>query len=77
MITSKLVISLQGINIKNIQDRNSLPSSWDSVFSVPRAWVPSLVRELRSHKWHGAAKKKKKRIVKTDQQEKETKHKNG
>lgn len=75
MITSKLVISLQGINIKNIQDRNSLPSSWDSVFSVPRARVPSL--ELRSHKWHGAAKKKKKRIVKTDQQEKETKHKNG
>ena len=31
------------------------------MFSLPKAWVQSLVRELRSHKLHAAAKKKKKR----------------
>ena len=32
-------------------------SGWDSAFSLPRAWVQSLVGELRSHKPRGAAKK--------------------
>ena len=35
-------------------------SGWDSVLSLPRARVQSLVRELRSHKAHRVAKKKKK-----------------
>ena len=33
----------------------------DSVLSLPRAWVQSLVGELRSRKPHGAAKLKKKK----------------
>ena len=32
-----------------------------TLFSLPKAWVQSLVRELRSYKLHAAAKKKKER----------------
>uniref|UniRef100_A0A8C0DVP5 Uncharacterized protein n=1 Tax=Balaenoptera musculus TaxID=9771 RepID=A0A8C0DVP5_BALMU len=32
-------------------------SGWDSALSLPRAWIQSLVRELRSCKPHGVAKK--------------------
>ena len=36
-------------------------SSWDSMLSLLRVWVQSLVGELGSHKQHGVAKKKKKK----------------
>ena len=36
-------------------------SGYNSVLSLPRAWVQSLVRELKSHKPRGAAKKRKKK----------------
>ena len=31
----------------------------DSTLPLPRAWVPSLVRELRSHEWRGQREKRK------------------
>ena len=34
-------------------------SGYDSVLSLLRTWVQSLVRELRSHKLHGKARKQK------------------
>ena len=33
------------------------------LYSLPRTWVRSLVRELRSHKPCNAAKKKKKKVI--------------
>ena len=34
---------------------------WGSAFSLPRVWVQSLIRELRSHKLCNVAKKQKKK----------------
>ena len=50
---------------QHIKKFSGLPwcsSCYDSVLSLQRSWVPSLVGELRSPRLCGAAKKKEKRL---------------